>query len=84
MESSNKNQKPEDAKKAKGPSAHGDNEETKFENPSVDPGFETIDEEEAAEAEELTKEQQEDTSKENDALNYKNDREHGTFNPKNI
>jgi hypothetical protein len=27
---------------------------------------------------------EEDESKEDDALNYKNDREHGAFNPKNI
>lgn len=47
-------------------------EEEEFENPSTDPGFETTDEPE------------EGDNKENDALNYKNDREHGAYNPKNI
>lgn len=49
-----------------------DQGETEFENPSVDPGFETTDG------------PAEDDNKENDALNYKNDREHGAYNPKNI
>ena len=53
-------------------------EEVQFENASVDPGFAT---------EEDTAEEQENDSSatdSNDALNYKNDREHGAYNPKNI
>lgn len=64
-----------------------DAEETRFENPSVDPGFEGnyVDREEwnddlnaAQNPEELLPDQQ------NDAMNYKNDRENGAYDPKNI
>lgn len=52
-------------------------DEAEFENPSVDPGF-------ANEEEEQEENQASSTDKSNDALNYKNDREHGAYNPKNI
>lgn len=67
-----------------------DNDDTEFENSSVDPGFETSDE---LTGEEDEREGNIDSNKsisdmkedqENDALNYKNDREHGAYNPKNI
>lgn len=55
-------------------------EEAEFENPSVDPGF-------ATEGDEEEKEQGDPAANEGDstdAMNYKNDREHGAYNPKNI
>jgi hypothetical protein len=67
MENKNEYPKNEELKK----NSQSDSE-AEFENPSVDPGFETTDE------------PAEGDNKENDALNYKNDREHGAFNPKNI
>ena len=61
-------------------------EELEFENPSVDPGFETTDESE--EENELPENEEQtpvdDNAKGNDALNYGNDRENGAYNPKNI
>lgn len=65
-------------------------DDAEFENPSVDPGFETGEELSGEEDEregnidsdksvsDMKKDQQ------NDALNYKNDRENGAYNPKNI
>lgn len=72
MENTNEYPKNEKVKPA-------DQEEVEFENASVDPGFATDgeDEEEAEDSEE-------DNAPENDALNYKNDRENGAYNPKNI
>ena len=66
---------------------HSDNdEELEFENPSVDPGFETTDEPEDENEFPEDEEQQpvDDNAKGNDALNYNNDRENGAYNPKNI
>lgn len=72
-------------------SNESDQEELEFENPSTDPGFETSEEELEGEEDErdgnidssksISEMQEED---ENDALNYKNDRENGAYNPKNI
>lgn len=67
-----------------------DNDDTEFENSSVDPGFETTDE---LTGEEDEREGNIDSNKSisdmkedqgNDAMNYKNDRENGAYNPKNI
>jgi len=71
--------------------------ETKFENPNIDPGFEQSQEDKALKGREDKRENNIDANmslkemaearesqEENDALNYKNDREHGAFNPKNI
>lgn len=58
--------------------AGDEEEELEFENPSVDPGFETT-----HESDEETK-AVDDNAKGNDALNYNNDRENGAYNPKNI
>ncbi|RZM25438.1 MAG: hypothetical protein EOO88_19310 [Pedobacter sp.] len=76
--------------------------ETQFENPSVDPGFETSDphpltgredkregnidanksiKEMREEHEAITEKKEEEG---NDALNYKNDRDNGAYNPNNI
>lgn len=75
----NKNQYPENEKEkpATQPAGLPEDDDTQFENPSVDPGFETTEEEED-EQQENKKDQQ------NDALNYNNDRENGAYNPKNI
>lgn len=53
-----------------------------FENPSVDPGFETSndDTEDVPDSNNGT----DDNEDSNDALNYDNDRENGAYNPKNI
>jgi len=70
---------------------NAENEEAAFENPSVDPGFETSDDEldgledersENIDADENITDMQ--SPKQDDALNYKNDRENGAYNPKNI
>ena len=71
MENKNEYPKNEELKK-NSQSDNTDEGDAKFENPSIDPGFET------------TGEPEEGDNKENDALNYKNDREHGAYNPKNI
>jgi hypothetical protein len=65
------------------------NVEVKFENDSVDPGFETDHDKIRSDAGELRpktlKEASKSLNSENsDALNYKNDRRNGAFNPKNI
>lgn len=73
MENENAYPKNKDINNDKGPSGEGEEEETEFENPSTDPGFESSGDADA-----------EEDNKENDALNYKNDRENGTYNPKNI
>lgn len=71
-------------------SGQPDQDDTEFENPSVDPGFESSDE---LTGEEDEREGNIDSNKsisdmkkdqENDAMNYKNDRESGAYNPKNI
>lgn len=72
MENKNEHPENEELKKKDSQPGTAHEEEAAFENPSVDPGFETTDEPE------------EGDNKENDALNYKNDREHGAYNPKNI
>lgn len=68
-----------------------DEEKVEFENPSVDPGFENSgtglsgreDKREGdIDSNKSIKDMQE--NKQNDALNYKNDRENGAYNPKNI
>ncbi len=64
-----------------------------FENPDVDPGFNTdtdeemygLDDERSDDIDSNESiEEMRGEDKENDALNYKNDREHGAYNPKNI
>jgi len=88
-----KNEYPENEKKSS--LAHNsdqpDQEETEFENPSVDPGFETTDDELTGLEDERdgnidSNKSVSDMKKDqgNDALNYKNDRENGAYNPKNI
>jgi len=76
--------------------ANGNNlpqeDDAKFENESVDPGFggeekvkgEEDEREGNIDSNKSIKEMQEDKNNENDAMNYKNDREHGAYNPKNI
>ena len=75
-------------------------EETAFENPNVDPGFvygpEDDDDEKLNGIEDEREEDidsdtsirelrgEDDEDPEDDALNYKNDRENGAYNPKNI
>ena len=77
-------------------------DETQFENPSVDPGFETSESNTLTGREdkrmgnidvnksikEMREEHEANVGKEeeqgDDALNYKNDRENGSYNPKNI
>lgn len=54
--------------------------DTTFENPSVDPGFETVQEE----SDDSKGKPENDNAEDNDALNYNNDREKGAYNPKNI
>ncbi|MES2458327.1 MAG: hypothetical protein V4594_22405 [Bacteroidota bacterium] len=71
--------------------------ETQFENPNVDPGFEQSQEDKTLKGREDKREnnidanlslkemaEAKESAENNDALNYKNDREHGAFNPKNI
>ncbi|PTT02362.1 hypothetical protein DBR11_04890 [Pedobacter sp. HMWF019] len=73
------------------------NDDATFENESVDPGFEqSLDtglnpqESRYSEQNSKPKEKLEDQNAESDngpkddALNYKNDRDHGAYNPKNI
>lgn len=68
-----------------------EDQDTAFENPDIDPGFETTDDSLAGREDKRSgnidsnksiKDMQED--KQNDALNYNNDRENGAYNPKNI
>lgn len=72
------------------PSTPNEQEEVEFENPSVDPGFDTTyespEEDESTEKDgsSESKKPVADNEKGNDALNYNNDREHGAYNPKNI
>jgi len=73
MENENVYPKNEDVNKEETESGSEEQEETEFENPSTDPGFETSGDTDA-----------EGDNNENDALNYKNDRENGAYNPKNI
>lgn len=65
-----------------------DQDEAEFENPSVDPGFGTEDEltgqEDEREGDIDANKSISEMDKESDALNYKNDRENGAYNPKNI
>lgn len=88
METTNSNQQ-SDKRASANPDQTG--KETAFENPNVDPGFETnknildgpenehdIDIDAAAHLKNKKADQQ------NDAMNYKNDRENGAYNPKNI
>ena len=90
MESKNEYQKNEATAGSDNKSVPKGEEEVQFENPSVDPGFEDENELEGLEDErdgnidsnKNISEMQND--KEDDALNYKNDREHGAYNPKNI
>lgn len=73
---------------------HINEDNTSFENPSVDPGFEQepIERELKKESSDTVHKNvnkgdgqpQEDNGPEQDALNYKSDRENGSFNPKNI
>lgn len=68
--------------RAAGAPAHQqENEETEFENPNVDPGFESSSSGEEQGDQEINKTE---PGQDNDALNYKNDREHGAYNPKHI
>lgn len=68
-----------------------EDQDTAFENPDTDPGFATTDDSLAGREDKRSgnidsnksiKDMQED--KQNDALNYNNDRENGAYNPKNI
>jgi len=70
-----------------------EDEEVVFENSSVDPGFGDENELESSEDERdgdidsnknISEMQSGKEDEENDALNYKNDRENGAYNPKNI
>ena len=77
-----------------------ENEEAKFENPDVDPGFVFGPEDEEEDGLEGLEDEREhdidsdisikelrgedDEDPEDDALNYRNDRENGAYNPKNI
>ena len=54
-------------------------DETEFENPSTDPGFEP-----STPPEEPEKKEDTEVDTDQDALNYKNDRDNGAFNPKII
>lgn len=54
-------------------------DETEFENPSTDPGFES-----STPPEEPEKKEDTEVDTDQDALNYKNDRDNGAFNPKII
>lgn len=76
------------------------NDDVQFENPDVDPGFLGHQDGEKITGREDKREHNIDANisikemregkgtieeeKENDATNYKNDRDHGAFNPKNI
>ena len=73
MENENAYPKNEDINKEERESGNPEEEEVEFENPSTDPGFESSGDTDA-----------EGDNNENDALNYKNDRENGAYNPKNI
>lgn len=90
MEEKNEYPKNEQPGKQEIPSSPDEQEEVEFENPSVDPGFDTSyvspEEDEPAEADESpeSKKPVADNEKGNDALNYNNDRENGAYNPKNI
>jgi len=73
------------------PASQPEEQDTEFENPSTDPGFETTDDGLSGREDKRSgnidsnksiKDMQED--KQNDALNYNNDRENGAYNPKNI
>jgi hypothetical protein len=80
------NEKPEGQQELPGTEKE---EELEFENPSIDPGFDTTyeSEEETTFPDKASAEEQkpvEDNDKGNDALNYNNDRENGAYNPKNI
>jgi len=70
-------------------------DDVEFENPNVDPGFESGDADELKGREDerdgnidanknISEMQKDNKNQENDALNYKNDRENGAYNPKNI
>jgi hypothetical protein len=77
-----------------------DNNKAEFENSDVDPGFSGHEDDKLKGREDKRehnidsnlsikemrerKASEEEDAKEDDALNYKNDREHGAFNPKNI
>ncbi|WP_316789926.1 hypothetical protein [Pedobacter frigoris] len=74
------------------------NDDVKFENSDVDPGFLGHQDDLVLKSKEdkrehnidanmsikEMREEKDEDSQENDALNYKNDRENGAFNPKNI
>jgi hypothetical protein len=70
-------------------------DQTEFENPNVDPGFESSDENKLTGREDkrsgnidsnksISEMREEFEQKQNDATNLGNDREHGSYNPKNI
>jgi hypothetical protein len=70
-------------------------DDTEFENPSVDPGFESGEDNRLTGREDkrtgnidsnksVSEMREEFEQKQNDAKNLDNDREHGTYNPKNI
>ena len=90
MESNNEYPKNEEVEKNRSTS---EDEEGEFENPSVDPGFGDENELDSLEDERggdidsnknISELQGDKEDKKNDALNYKNDRENGAYNPKNI
>jgi hypothetical protein len=65
------------------------NDDAIFENDAVDPGFSTDNSKLPVSKEKLSENPLKDNENlsdvnDNDALNYKNDRAHGAFNPKNI
>jgi len=73
-------------------------EKTEFENPSVDPGFQNSGDDKTEDQDQLEGQEDErennidanqsikdmQSDNEEDALNYKSDRENGAYNPKNI
>lgn len=90
MEDNNEYPKKDSHEKQEVPSTPAEQEEVEFENPSVDPGFDTTyespDEDEFPDEDQSpeSKKPVSDNEKGNDALNYNNDRENGAYNPKNI
>lgn len=75
--------------------AEQNEDQTEFENPNVDPGFESSEENKLTGREDkrsgnidsslsISEMREEFEQKQKDATNLGNDREHGTYNPKNI
>lgn len=84
MEDHNEYPKNDEVKKQEIPSNAEEQDEVEFENPSVDPGFDTSYESPEEDGSPKDVKPSEENGKGNDALNYNNDRENGAYNPKNI